>query len=97
MKVGIFNIRIVNQGDRYGLNNCLTHTGAEPMVEFYDTRYSHTEHGQFVSRYWASTIVDHDMNYGLALDLSVPGWTIHKEDMRQVVEFVRSHVSAQGV
>ena len=43
-----FNVRIVRAGDRYGRDNCLTHDKDEPLVEFYDSRYPHTEYGQFV-------------------------------------------------
>ena len=29
-------VRIVFEGDGYGLNHCLTHDETEPMIEFYD-------------------------------------------------------------
>ena len=47
----IWAVRIVEKGDKYGLKDGLTHEGDEPLVEFYDTRYEHTNLGQFVSRY----------------------------------------------
>jgi len=40
------NVRVVHPGDAYGLDDVLTNDG-EAMVEFYDARYPHTEHGQF--------------------------------------------------
>jgi len=47
MKIKIFHdtrshlvwaVRIVEQGDKYGLDDCLDNDGT-PLVEFYDTRY----------------------------------------------------------
>ena len=33
-----FNVRIVNNGEKYGREFCLTHDEDKPMVEFYDRR-----------------------------------------------------------
>ena len=55
-----FNVRIVNAGDTYGRNDCLVNDKAK-LVEFYDKRYlqdSWMGRGQFVSRYYASTLLD---------------------------------------
>ena len=65
-------VRIVFEGDDYGLNHCLTHDETEPMIEFYDMdsraaelmrgsddkteAYLAEEYGQFVSRYCWSTL-----------------------------------------
>jgi hypothetical protein len=56
-----FNIRLVRKGDRYGLNDCLTHDKDEPLVEFYDATYEQDARfdlgrGQFVSRYNLGTL-----------------------------------------
>ena len=83
-------VRIVCEGDRYGLDNCLRHSG-NPMVEFYDTRYSFTPYGQFVSRYYVDTL-KHDRNalerWGLDLDGGVPDWKVSPDAMREVFHFL---------
>jgi hypothetical protein len=88
-----FNVRIVNKGDKYGLNNCLTHEGDKPLVEFYDTRYPHTEFGQFVSRYYVETILGDDgygpKDGGLNLHGGVPEWTVSAKDMDTVRTFLK--------
>ena len=54
-----WRVKLVLKGDKYGLDNCLTHDKDEPMVEFYDLSYPETigEDGQFVSRYSLGTIL----------------------------------------
>ena len=65
-------VRIVFEGDDYGLNHCLTHDETEPMIEFYDMdsraaelmrgsddkteAYLAEEYGQFVGRYYWSSL-----------------------------------------
>ena len=82
-----FNVRIVNKGDKYGREFCLTHDTDKPMVEFYDRRYPHTQYGQFVSSYDVGTLLGHDGFYGgeptgaLCLDLgNAESWTVSAED-----------------
>jgi len=83
-----FNVRVVKQGEKYGRDFCLTHDGDRPLVEFYDTRYMHTEFGQFVSRYYVETILSEKgngpKNCGLNLHGGVPEWTVSAEDMDTV-------------
>lgn len=74
--VGPFNVTLVRKGDRYGRENCLTHAHDEPMVEFYDAgliKPGFTA-GQFISRYYLSTLRKH--TGGLALDLGIPQWSL---------------------
>jgi hypothetical protein len=96
-----FNVRILNSGDRYGLNNCLTHDKDEPMVEFYDSRYPHCEYGQFVTRYYVSTILGTDGwgqgTGGLILHGGVPAWTVNAEDMDTVRSYLRKETKPDGV
>jgi hypothetical protein len=80
-----FNVRVVSRGDKYGLNFALTHEGLMPLVEFYDTRYPHTEFGQFVSRYYLDTILNCDDRFGLSLDSGVTAWTVPAEAMADVI------------
>lgn len=86
--------RLVFQGDNYGLNHCLEHDEADPLVEFYDMdsraaemmrqsdnpaeRYEGEEYGQFVSRYYLSTLKETDWtkSNGLNLDGGVDRWSV---------------------
>lgn len=77
-----FLVRIVEEKDTYGNNNCLTHDKKEPLIEFYDARYKHTPYGQFISRYYKETILE--VNSGLILDGGVPEWKIEKAQMDEV-------------
>jgi len=93
LKLNKWNVRIVKTGDKYGRDMCLTNDKA-PMVEFYDSRYPHTEYGQFVSRYYISTILSQDSrggkySNGLCLDGRVPAWQVSAEDMVEVVSFLQ--------
>ena len=60
-----WTIRIVEEGDKYGRDDCLTYEKEEPVIEFYDgenlfdkQESDGTMLGQFVSRYYISTIMD---------------------------------------
>jgi hypothetical protein len=86
-----FNVRIVRTGDAYGLDNCLTNNDG-PMVEFYDRKYMHTPRGQFVSRYFVSTLLERPA-VGLSLDGGVPAWTVSADDMRLVDAYLRGFVA----
>jgi hypothetical protein len=75
-----FNVRVVTKGEK-------------ALVEFYDARYPHTEFGQFVSRYYVSTILGTDgygsAEGGLSLDGGVPEWTVSANDMDTVRSFLK--------
>lgn len=90
-----FNVRILRKGDKYGRDFCLTHDEDKPLVEFYDSRYPHTEFGQFVSRYYVATIMGTDRygrgEGGLCLDGGVPSWTVGAKDM----DTVRAYLQAE--
>lgn len=90
-----FAVVVVPPGAAYGLDDCLTNDTGKPMVEFYDTRYPHTEHGQFVSRYYASTLLPWE-GTGLNLDGGIPDWQLDapamKEAMDGVVRFLAAGV-----
>ena len=84
-----FNSRIVFKGEAYGLNNCLTHDKDEPLVEFYDARYDFDKSpegeilGQFVSRYYVSTIQG---SRGLNLEGSVNDWFVTGDQVAKALE-----------
>jgi hypothetical protein len=95
-----FNARILNPGDRYGLDDCLTWDEDRPGVEFYDTRYMHTSRGQFVSRYYVATILGDD-GYGSGtggLDLMgyEPSWKIDAAAMDVVRAWLRHETKTTG-
>jgi hypothetical protein len=85
-----FNVRVVFRGEGYGLNDSLINDKDVALVEFYDNRHG-TDRGQFVSRYYASTLLEND-NRGLILDGGVPAWTVPVNDMALVREYLRSVV-----
>lgn len=90
-KVEKFNVRIVNTGDKYGRNDCLVNN-KEPMVEFYDARFSDRDfdgRGQFVSRYYISTLSSSQYPNGLCLDGGIPDWSVSADGMKQVLEFIQ--------
>jgi hypothetical protein len=100
----VFALRVVNQGDAYGRNGCMTHDEAAPMVEFYDTTYAgecpdiFTGHlGQFVSRYYVSTLMDTDPTRALALDGGIPEWTVTADSLAQVLASPALHANIQTV
>lgn len=77
-------VRIVYAGDTYGLKNCLVHEDARPLVEFYDRRFEHTEHGQFISRYYLNSLLERGYD-GLLLDGGVPNWCVSADNMSRTV------------
>lgn len=90
LNVGKYNVRVVQTGDKYGRNDCLTNDQA-PMVEFYDARYNQSDwmgRGQFVSRYYVDTIMDGTYPNGLSLDGGIPEWTVSADEMAQVQQFL---------
>lgn len=84
-----FTVKVVREGQTYGLNKCLTHKKTDPMIEFYDARFMNEEgfdpEGQFVSRYCLRTLrglpggMGHDItSSGLCLQGDVPSWSIDR-------------------
>lgn len=91
----VFAAKLVPAGGRYGRNDCLV--ADEPMVEFYDAEYAgkagFDAEGQFVSRYYISTL-EKDAprlgRYGLCLDGGIPKWQISAENAYEVLKWLRS-------
>lgn len=97
-----FNVRIVEAGDAYGNNGCVTHEGDEPLVEFYDAKQDKGRFGplgQFVSRYYCSTLLEHQYPQGLNLQGGVWEWSVSPAGMIAVAAHIRSSTSqtAQAV
>lgn len=59
-----FTMRVVEDGDAYGRDMALTHSGDDPLIEFYDRRWDFETDpdgvplGQFISRYRLSTLME---------------------------------------
>lgn len=91
---GIFNVRIVEKGDTYGLNDCLTHKGIEPLVEFYDNRFiddKDWKHGQFVARYYVTTLLESG-HYpdGLSFLKNEPSLNVSTELMAEIIKWLKA-------
>ena len=85
---GHFNVRVLRKGEKYGLEDCLIHKERKPLVEFYDYRHRNDKEwkrGQFVSRYYAETLLKHDLNFGLLLYGDSPEWTVSADYMREIL------------
>lgn len=74
----------LRKGDRYGLDDALVAT--DDMVEFYDATYSNQKgfgpHGQFVQRYYVSTLKGTDsynksVNRGAVISVAERGLDLH--------------------
>lgn len=107
-----FYVRVVFRGEGYGLfrdgKHACVHDKDEPMVEFYDSRYPHVpvefdvdepRRGQFVSRYYLSTLLD-DADRpgyigGIALDGGVPAWTLDKASFQLALAYAQGVVAGR--
>ena len=68
-----------------------TNDSDRPLVEFYDTT-SLRNRDQFVSRYYAETLLDHDTQFGLNLDGGVEAWTVPGDQMEIVVSHLKRNI-----
>ena len=82
--------RLVRRGDRYGLDDALTHDETDPLVEFYDARHTRAQsphwndEGQFISRYYLSTLREHRADAGIDLHGGEPDWRITADNVGEV-------------
>lgn len=85
-------VRIVRKGDRYGRN--LTNDGGT-LIEFWDRKNAGRKsswgqefpaEGQFVARYYASTLDGH--RGALCLDGGEPAWQVGSDAMARVLAWV---------
>ena len=97
-----WTIRIVEEGDKYGRDDCLTYEKDEPVVEFYDADNPYTIDapsgtvlGQFVSRYYISTIADGGSG-GLDLMGYEPKWKMNALVMDNVRAYLMSYAKSRG-
>ncbi len=99
-----WNVRLVSKGEQYGLDNKLSHDKDEAMVEFYDGSEDPEkfgEMGQFVSRYYARTLLGHDAwssgperGRGLNLQGNVPEWRIGGQTMDTIKDWIAGQIGA---
>ena len=86
-----FHVRVVQKGDAYGRDDCLTHDEAEPMVEFYDASQDPEKfgpRGQFATRYYLSTLIKDPEHYsGLDLQGDVPSWFLDGQTLRAALAY----------
>lgn len=96
--------RLVRPGEGYGRmktteNGCefsLVNDLDEPLVEFYDERYTGTFgiDGQFISRYYLSQIDSlKECLMGLCLDGAVPEWSITGDELRRVAQWAHTRLN----
>lgn len=95
MQVGNWGVKLVPPGATYGDKNNLTNTSGKTLVEFYDRSQDATlfPGGQFVSRYYADTLLGRDgwggaCTGGLSLYADIPEWTVKGEDMRPILAWL---------
>jgi hypothetical protein len=96
-----FTVRILHEGDRYGLNDCLTHDESEPTIEFFDKTYieGFTSLGQFVSRYYLSTLEEPkpsewlgDLSQASGIDLhgGIDVWYVTAQNVADAIAFAHT-------
>lgn len=95
-----FNVRLVKQGDRFGLDDKLVHDKPDPMLEFYDATYQGDprfgERGQFVARYYLSTLNDRLWGGALALNESVPVWVVSAFNVEHALAWANKQLARSG-
>lgn len=93
-----YNVRLLRKDENYGRNFVLTHDEDEPLIEFYDAtksgRYSETKAlGNFISRYYLSTLQKSDPDYGLALWGDFPEYVIESDLMLDIILWAEDQIS----
>lgn len=94
----------IQSWDGKHVNDCQEHGHGLPLVEFYDMAQDSAKfpEGQFVSRYYMSTLlgmddprdsIEHMQAFGL--EGSVPDWTLRGDDLKEVYSFLCDERDAQ--
>lgn len=86
----VWAVKVIEPGEQYGWKNSLLNDGTEPLIEFYDARYSHSDLGQFVSRYELSTLLAHS-DGGLCLNSDSQSWTIYEIALGSLIHWLKQH------
>ena len=90
-----FRVIVVQKGDKYGRNNCLVHDKEDALVEFWDMSNTdlHGEDGQFVQRYYLSTLKEGDQSGGLCLNGGVSYWHVTAQNVQDAIAHARGLVN----
>src|SRR5947207_3305694 len=85
-----FEVRCVRKGERYGLNNCLTHERDDPLIEFIDMTPAGglLADGLFVARYPVQAFLQRDEHADLWLYGKDVAWRLSPAQVRQVQEWI---------
>ena len=95
-----FIVRLVEKGDNYGRDLCLTQKTEETTIHFYDARYPHTQltdklAGQLTGgSYYVATLTKDKkslMEGGLDLNGGEEDWSIDGNTMKQVFAFIEEY------
>jgi hypothetical protein len=81
-------------GTSYGLDGKPVPHKPQPGVDFYDMTVDPS--GQFVSGYFASTLVEREPGTGLDLYGGVPEWTIDWRTMDLLIPWIKREVESRG-
>ncbi|MDX1492956.1 MAG: hypothetical protein R3253_02700 [Longimicrobiales bacterium] len=101
----IYRIRILFKGSRYGRGNSLTWDHERHGVEFWwfvgpdhQNDFRETDGFQFVSRYYAKTLLTSNLKAARGIDLQgdVPAWKIDWYDLRPMLSWVRAVTPSVG-
>lgn len=84
----MWEIRIIRQGEAYGLNDKLTHDSALPLVEFFSYEKGKEDKYFFVSRYYVETLLNSNA-HGIQLDGRAPAFTLHEQAYADVLTWLR--------
>lgn len=91
-KVGKWNVVVLYAGDPYGRS--LTSYANDVMIQFYDSSVAWNKGkyplGQFVSSYYAKTILD--CHAGLRLDGSISAWTVSAKEMQEIIAWLKEDI-----
>lgn len=98
-----FNVRVLQRGMRYGLEDCIAYDETDrlfrahdPQVEFYDATHAGTSfdgRGQFVSRYYLSNLAEGE-NHGVQLYGGERVWNITAQNRDDAVRYAREATEA---
>lgn len=86
--------RLVEPGDPFGLNFQMVAEGA--IVEFYDTKFQHTDFGQFISRYSLRTLLENPEPTGINLYGGVSPWILTPHEHVRLMQWLKT-VAAQYI
>jgi hypothetical protein len=87
-----WTVHIIKGGESYGATNSLKNDSDEPLIEFFDSSKVSPVRpfGQFVNRYFLSTLLERENECGLLLDGANPQWTVNAQDMLLLMQWAKN-------